>query len=159
MCRDAGIPLAFQLLGVPVCELSTVFSPSGTLLPSCPYPSYTENYYTQPLPVERMEWFHRQFLGEERRGEWWTEDDWRVSPMQAKNWKGLAKALVITAEMDPLRGEGEEYARWLKEAGNEVEVHRIKGAPHIVMQLDGILEGGKEYNRIVIEALRGTLKK
>lgn len=79
--------------------------------------------------------------------------------MQAKNWKGLAKALVITAEMDPLRGEGEEYARWLKEAGNEVEVHRIKGAPHIVMQLDGILEGGKEYNRIVIEALRGTLKK
>jgi hypothetical protein len=47
----------------------------------------------------------------------------------------------------------------LEGAENEVEVRRIKGAPHIFIQLDGILEGGKEYNPIVIEALRGALKK
>ncbi len=64
--------------------------------------------------------------------------------MQAKNWKGLARVLVVTAEMDPLRDEGEDYARRLKEGGNEAELHRIKGEPHIVMQLDGILEGGEE---------------
>jgi acetyl esterase/lipase len=59
--------------------------------------------------------------------------------------------------MDPLRDEGEEYARRLQEAGVRTEVHRLKGAPHIVMLLDGILEGGKEYNRIVIRALKEAL--
>jgi acetyl esterase/lipase len=66
---------------------------------------------------------------------------------------------VITAEMDPLRDEGEEYGRRLNEAGVKTEVHRIKGAPHIVMQLDGILEGGKEYNRVVLCALKEVLLK
>jgi hypothetical protein len=35
-----------------------------------------------------------------------------------------------------------------------VEMVRIKGAPHTVMQMDGILEGGREYNRVVIKALK-----
>jgi acetyl esterase/lipase len=102
-----------------------------------------------------MSYFHNHFLGSPRKKE--LEEDWRVSPMLAKDFKRLAKALVITAEMDPLRDEGEAYAAKLKEAGVEVDVARIKGAPHIVMQLDGILEGGREYNRIVIKALKEVL--
>jgi len=78
--------------------------------------------------------------------------------MLAKDFKGLARALVVTAEMDPLKDEGEVYAGKLKEAGVEVEVVRIKGAPHIVMQLDGILEGGREYNRVVIKSLEEVFR-
>ena len=36
--------------------------------------------------------------------------------------------LILTAECDPLRDEGEEYGRRLKEAGNQVEIHRIQDA-------------------------------
>jgi acetyl esterase/lipase len=143
MCRDASIPLAFQLLSVPVCDMH-IFTPTGQLRSDQPYESYREMEFTQPLPVERMRYFH---------------DNWRVSPMLAKNFRGLAPAFVITAEMDPLRDEGEEYGRRLNEAAVKTEVHRIKGAPHIVMQLDGILEGGREYNWVVIRALKEALLK
>lgn len=52
------------------------------------------------------------------------------SPLQEKNLKNLPDTLILTAEFDPLRDEGEEYARRLKEAGNYVELHRIPGALH-----------------------------
>jgi acetyl esterase/lipase len=154
MCRDASIPLAFQLLSVPVCDMH-VFTSTGQLRPDQPYPSYREMKFTQPLPMERMSYFHDAFLGNPRPKE--LDDDWRVSPMLAKSFKGLAPALVITAEMDPLRDEGEAYARKMNEAGSKAEVVRIKGAPHIVMLLDGILEGGKEYNGVVVRALKKAL--
>lgn len=154
MCRDESIPLAFQLLSVPVCDMH-VFTPTGELRPDQPYASYREMEFTQPLPLARMSYFHDKFLGNPRPKE--LDNDWKVSPMLAKNFKDLAPALVITAEIDPLRDEGEEYGRRLKEAAVKTDVHRIKGAPHIVMQLDGILEGGREYNRVVINALKEAL--
>jgi acetyl esterase/lipase len=156
MCRDASIPLAFQLLAVPVCDMH-VFDSSGKLRPDQPYESYREMEFTQPLPAERMSYFAKAFLGNPRPKD--LDDDWKVSPMLAKNFKGLAPALVITAEMDPLRDEGEAYAKKMNEAGTKAEVYRIKGAPHIVMQLDGILESGKEFNRVVVKALREALQR
>jgi acetyl esterase/lipase len=156
MCRDASIPLAFQLLEVPVCDLS-VFTPTGKLRPDQPYPSYHELEFTQPLPAERMSYFHNHFLGVPRPKEY--DEDWKVSPIKAKNFAGLAPALVITAEMDVLRDEGEEYAKKMNEAGSKAQVHRIKGAPHIVMQMDDILEGGKEFNIVVIKALKDVFQK
>jgi acetyl esterase/lipase len=62
MCRDAKIPLAFQLLGVPVCDLY-VFTPTRELREDCPYESYRELFHTIPLPTDRMSWFHNHFLG------------------------------------------------------------------------------------------------
>lgn len=85
------------------------------------------------------------------------DGDWRVSPILAKTFRGLAKALVITAEMDVLKDEGVAYAKRLRDEGVSVEEVEIKGAPHIVMQLDGILEGGSEYNRVTVRALREAL--
>ncbi|KAG4434569.1 hypothetical protein IFR05_009955 [Cadophora sp. M221] len=156
MCRDASIPLAFQLLAVPVCDLH-IFAPDGTLLPSQPYASYRDLANTQPLPLERMSYFHRHFLGNPRPKE--LDDDWKVSPMRASRFEGLAKTLVVTAEMDVLKDEGVAYAKKMRDAGVDVEEVQIKGAPHIVMQMDGILEGGKEYNRVTIRALKEALAK
>lgn len=53
-----------------------------------------------------------------------------LAPLLMEDLSGQPRTLVITAEYDPLRDEGEEYARRLKEAGNEAELHRIKDALH-----------------------------
>ena len=52
------------------------------------------------------------------------------APILAENLKNQPDTLVLTAEFDPLRDEGEAYGRRLQEAGNRVEIHRIKDALH-----------------------------
>ncbi|KAK9775639.1 putative Esterase [Seiridium cardinale] len=151
MCREEGTPLAFQLLGVPVCDLH-VFTPTGQLRPDCPYESQRALYHTQPLSSERMQYFHGHFLGDPRPAE--LENSWKVSPIKAPSFAGLAPALILTAEMDLLRDEGEAYGRKMNEAGSKAEVIRVKGVPHNFMQMDAILEGGKQYNREAVRALR-----
>ena len=47
-----------------------------------------------------------------------------------KDLSGQPDTLILTSEFDPLRDEGEAYGRRLAEAGNRVEVHRIKDALH-----------------------------
>ena len=52
------------------------------------------------------------------------------SPLMEQNLSDMPDTLILTAEFDPLRDEGEEYGKRLKEAGNYVEVHRIPNALH-----------------------------
>ncbi len=48
-----------------------------------------------------------------------------MSLIKASNFAGLAPALAITAELDPLRDEGVAYARKMNEAGLKAELHQI----------------------------------
>jgi acetyl esterase/lipase len=65
---------------------------------------------------------------------------------------------VFTAELDPLRDEGEAYAAKLQDAGVSVEVIRVAGAPHTFSALDGIMEAGQQYNKKVIATMKRELK-
>lgn len=65
---------------------------------------------------------------------------------------------MFTAELDPLRDEGEAYAAKLQDAGVPVEVIRVAGAPHLFPALDGILESGRQYNNKVIATMKRELK-
>lgn len=63
-CRNDKIPLAFQSLAVPVCDLHNVFTSDGEFdRENCPYESYRKLEFTAALPMERMRFFHRHFLG------------------------------------------------------------------------------------------------
>ncbi|RAK96903.1 alpha/beta hydrolase [Aspergillus ibericus CBS 121593] len=156
LCRDASIPLRLQVLNVPVCDLLRAFTPDGEFdRENCPYASYQEMEFTAILPVARMAYFHRHFLGVPRPAS--SEEDWKISPMMAPDFSGLAPALIFTAEMDPLRDEGEVYAAKLRAAGCQVELVCMAGAPHTFSLLDGILESGRQYSEKVIRTMRTEL--
>ena len=52
------------------------------------------------------------------------------APYLAKDVSHQPDTLILTSEFDPLRDDGEAYGKRLKEAGNHVQIHRIKGALH-----------------------------
>jgi acetyl esterase/lipase len=71
-----------------------------------------------------------------------------VSPVKRKDLSGLPRALVVTAEFDPMRDEGELYGRRLEEAGVATTVSRYAGAGHGFVQHFSWLP---EYHRVFAE--------
>ena len=61
-----------------------------------------------------------------------------ASPLLAKNFKDLPDTLIITAESDPLRDEGEAYGNRLRQAGVDVILTRYKGVTHGFITMDNI---------------------
>jgi acetyl esterase len=111
--RDSGIPLCLQLLIYPaVAGIDAEF------------PSRIDNASGYMLDQDSIDWFMARYLPEGAPG------DWRAAPMLAASHADLAPALVITAEFDPLRDEGEAYAAKLQDAGVPAKASRYDGQIH-----------------------------
>lgn len=76
------------------------------------------------------------------------------SPLLADSFANLAPALVQTAEFDPLVDDGEDYARALKDAGDEVTLTRYDGAFHGMLCFPTALDQSREMLTEVVEWLR-----
>lgn len=77
-----------------------------------------------------------------------------ASPLRTPNFSGLAPALIITAELDPQRDEGEAYAQRLREGGALVTHTRYLGVVHGFFQMGGVIESGRIAISEVAEYLR-----
>lgn len=76
------------------------------------------------------------------------------SPLMAKNLSNQPKTLIITAQYCPLRDEGEYYGQLLKNADNEVEIHRIEDGLHGYFSLSPRFKIVKNTYNIINEFLR-----
>ena len=90
------------------------------------YPSRSENAEGYFLDLATMTWFSRNYLS---GGERLDLTDPRLSPISG-DVDGVAPAVLVTAEFDPLRDEGEAYADKLVAAGVEVDRRRYDGLVH-----------------------------
>lgn len=143
-----GPPIRFQLLVYPVTDLTMS------------HPSIDENGEGYLLTKATMTWFGRNYLGAGDDGALLVDPaDPRVSPLRAPAdaLVGLPPALVITAEHDPLRDEGEAYAEALRAAGVEVAVTRYDGVIHGFFSLPGMIPEGKAALDEASAALRAAL--
>ena len=88
------------------------------------YPSHTDYAAGPFLSAVDMAWFWDQYAPDV------PADDWRLSPLAADDLAGLPATLVITAENDVLRDEGEAYAHALATAGVDASASRVLGVTH-----------------------------
>jgi acetyl esterase len=110
---DGGPAPAFQLLIYPATDFSR--EASSRLL-------FAEGFI---LTKEEMDWYEEHFLTSDS-----DRSDPRASPLLGEDLSGVAPAFVVTAGFDPLRDEGEAYARRLREAGVRAIVRRHPGYVH-----------------------------
>jgi len=136
--RDKGGPrLCFQLPVYPVTNHSL------------DTPSYRENAKGYLLETESMAWFWGHYLPSDRDGE-----HAYASPLRATDFRELPPALVITAEFDPLRDEGEAYGKRLQEAGVPTELRRYDGMIHGFFGMSAIMDQAKAAIADASTALR-----
>jgi len=94
-------------------------------------------------------WCWSHYLAREADG-----NDPLASPLRARNVRGVPAALVVTADADPLRDEGELYAVKLAAAGVPTELVRYGGMEHGFFGLTGVLDAAAEAQAQVAAALR-----
>jgi acetyl esterase len=141
MARDRGGPsLVFQLLIYPVTDAT------GSS------PSMTENAEGYGLTREDMIWFTNHYLNNE-----YEQVNPLTSPVLVLNLRDLPPALIITAEYDPLRDEGELYSQRLKKAGVPVTMTRYNGMIHGFVSRP--FERGKEALAECSNALRVVFER
>ncbi len=142
LARDRGGPrIKFQLLIYPVVDFYDQ-SPSMH--------QFGRDHF---LTLESMDWFTETYLPNSTAGR-----EPSASPLNAADFRGLPPAMVITGECDPLRDQGEAYARKLQAAGVPVELKRYEGMIHLFFQLGGIVDTAKVAMADAAAALRGALR-
>jgi acetyl esterase len=83
--------------------------------------------------------------------------NWRASPLLAESHQGLAPAVIITAEFDPLRDQGKAYADKLEAAGVQVTHTNYDGMVHAFFQLSPLCDAGKAAITQIAEAAKAAL--
>ena len=140
--NSESLPFRFQLLVYPVTDAR-----AG----SASYVEFADGFLT----AASMHWFIDHYLS----GSAGSRDDPRVSPLLVED-ATLARApetLVITAELDVLRDEGEEYAARLADVGAPVTLRRYDGMIHGFVHFADALDDGRDALSMAGRAMAAAL--
>jgi len=138
--EEGGPKINFQCLLYPVtdCDLSRG--------------SYVENGEGYILETKTMQWFWDTYCPDASQ-----RQEPYASPIRAADLSKLPPALIVTAEFDPLRDEGEAYGEALDAAGTEATVVRYDGLVHDFMATAPLFECSRAGLEATVKAIRQHL--
>ncbi|HWH29464.1 MAG TPA: alpha/beta hydrolase [Mycobacteriales bacterium] len=142
--REGGPRLAAQLLIYPACDFRD----------GDHHASRTENGEGLFLTAADMRWFGEAYVPDSAHRE-----DPRASVLLSPDLRGAAPAVVLTAQYDPLRDEGEAYAHALQQAGVSVDLRRYDGLIHGFFGMGPISPAAARAVRDGCAALRQLLDR
>ena len=136
--RDAGLPLALQLLIYP-----------GT---TAHQDTDSHEAFAEGLILDHaaIAWFFDQYIAPDAR------EDWRFAPLLADDVEGVAPAWVGLAELDPLVNEGIAYADRLRAAGVPVDLEIYRGVTHEFIKMGRAISEARQFHRDAAQALRAA---
>jgi acetyl esterase len=114
-------------------------------------PSYQENANAKPLSKAAMQWFFGHYLKTPADG-----DNPRLAVVRTPNLKGLPPATVITAQIDPLRSEGEAFAKKLRAAGVKVHYQNFDGVTHEFFGMGAVVDKARLAVRVAGDQLKAA---
>jgi acetyl esterase len=129
--------LGLQVLVYPVTDLSSE------------HPSYDRNASGYLLTAAAMRNFIARYVPDPRE-----RADPRVSPLLCADLRGASRALVISAEFDPLVDENEAYANRLADAGVPTRYICFPGMIHPFLTLSGVIDAAGTAEDLIAEELR-----
>jgi acetyl esterase len=103
------------------------------------------------LEAAGIDWFFDHYIDRHDR------HDWRFAPLEAPDLDGLAPALVVLAECDPLVDEGVAYADRLRAAGVEVELDLVRGVTHDFIKMGRAIPQALDAQALIAGRLRERL--
>jgi acetyl esterase len=137
LARDAGLPLALQLLFYPGCAAHQ------------DTPSHHKFGHGFLLEEAGISWFFAQYVRSQA-----DRDDWRFAPLNAPDLDGVAPAWLGLAECDPLVDEGVMYADKLRLAGVAVDLEIYRGVTHEFIKMGRVIPEARHAHAAAARALR-----
>jgi acetyl esterase len=137
--RDAGLPLALQLLFYPGCAAHQD-TPS--------HQQFAEGFV---LEEAQISWFFNHYVRSRA-----DRDDWRFAPLNALDVDGVAPAWIGLAELDPLVDEGVMYGDKLRTAGVHVDLEIYRGVTHEFIKMGRVIPEAKTAHAQAAQALRNA---
>ena len=116
-----------------------------------PYPSVRENGTDYLLTAKKLQ----QYLALYRSSDEDLSNPY-FAPLIAKDLSRQPRTLIITAQYDPLRDEGEAYGEKLRQFGNEVEIRRIRNALHGYFALGIQSRHVRQSSQLINHFLKGV---
>ena len=111
------------------------------------YEEFAEGYL---LTRASMQWYWNHYLDHPKDGA-------AASPSRAADLSGLPPSLIITAEYDPLRDEGEAFAARLRGSGVDVRLSRYEGTIHGFFRMAAVIDAAHRVTEEVGAFLRTVL--
>jgi len=139
--RDIGLKLAMQILITPG---------TAALQDSNSHRIFGSGFLLEGAGIE---WFFDQYIDPNER------HDWRFAPLEAGDVDGIAPALVVLAECDPLVDEGIAYADKLRAAGVSLQLELYRGVTHDFIKMGRAISEAAQAQEAIAQALKRAFEQ